>query len=62
VKAVSVVLGYRQRCYMCGAPIRRVYMPAISDHWRWAEDFDGTPDVIELHDCPMHPSKREAAS
>jgi hypothetical protein len=62
VKSVSVILGYRQRCYMCGAPIRRVYMPAISDRWQWAEDFDGAPEIIELHDCPEHPAKRNGST
>jgi hypothetical protein len=34
MKTISMILGHRQRCYHCGTPIRRIYVPALSDRWQ----------------------------
>jgi hypothetical protein len=57
-----MILGRRERCFYCGIMIRSVFIPALGDHWWRVEDFIEVPEHVELHDCPMHPSKREAAS
>ncbi len=61
MKTIPIVMGYRHLCYHCGSPIRGVYMDLGNGlKWRVCEDFPGTPDAVELHDCPKHPTKRVA--
>ena len=54
MKQVPIILGYRNNCYRCGASTRMILFPTVNtSKWQLCEDFDGTPEVIELHDCPV---------
>jgi hypothetical protein len=57
MKAVPIIIGYRRKCYHCGESIQLVLIPQLSDHWQSAETVEKGDTVVQLHDCPKHPSK-----